>query len=310
MEEVKIDQNHIAIYIDLLGVSRRYEQNELGSLKRIHQIYDRFISHFKDESRYRVIKGMILPKATVFSDSLYISLPSEGAKLYDDSLYDYYALYMSGAAFLQAEMIIQENVFMRGGIASGINVYSEYSTSDFDIGDEHKDLLSVSSAFYKAVCEEKTAIYPIISTSSEIVHQIQNAPGKLAYREGIELPNSNLFFTSNKDGKETHFLNYLEEYIKDCLGFCKDSAEMIQFKMQCLESHKSAIINEYRKALCMKNKESLKVQLKYAWIAHEYHNIIVQKMITTAPNLDDGERLMISESEVKYPHDIESLLAP
>lgn len=286
-KEIEIDTLHMAVFADLLGISALYEEESEAALEKIHSATKVMRDYFKVEANARTDDNFsrLVPRAHFFSDSLYLSIPSEGVAIMHGSPYDYYGEYLTSVAFMQADMIIRHGIFMRGGIAMGKNIF----TSE----------LSVSKAFYKAYREEQNAIFPIIAFMPRLGEVIPSLKGVEAY--GYTPPSETLVFKASTGGKDIYFLNYLEHYIEDCESFVRPPTQenIDKYVREVLEIHKKAIIKEYNETYVNEPLSRQKILYKYSWLAHTYHNIIAKKLCPE--NID----LLISEDEIILPNRIE-----
>lgn len=234
----------IAAFIDILGFSEKLEHagDNIEELQEIYEILRCFYDQFnnKDENDWDDVK--------LFSDCAYIS-----SKLEDPtdqiSTYDHIGMILSGLAEAQGYLIVNENIFIRGGIDIGKIIKNE------------KDNIEVSSAYYRAYkIENNLAKYPIIRIGNKFIKQIDitECSGSQCY--GVSGPNDNLFMKcTGFDGELFYILNYIQIMIDNG----NDPNEI-------LLRHKTHIIESY------KTSKTFKIKEKYRWLGLYYHNKIVE----------------------------------
>lgn len=287
-DTIQEDSSHVAIFVDLLGVSSLYEQKEERELLRRLEIFQSY--HHKDiEEAGTFQQNNSFPSYKHFSDSLYVSIPSNGIKHINNSPYDYYGFYLSDIAFMQGQMAIEEGIFMRGGIYRGKCLRG--ATAE------------VSQAYYEAYKLESKAFYPIIAVMPELGGEIPEMFGKQAY--AYLPPNEELLYFYENDSNKLYFLNYLCRYIDYCLSCLSNPTEERQNKLifECLLKHKNNIITEYKSFSKKHDLASLEIKIKYCWLAYEYHNKIVKKYNIEVP------KLLIRKDEILAPTFLQYLKA-
>lgn len=239
----------IAAFIDMLGFSNKLERagNDIKALQKIYETLKCFYNEFnnKNENDWDEVR--------FFSDCAYIS-----SKLEDPTgktnIYDHLGIILSSLAQAQGYLIINKNIFVRGGIDIGKI-----------ITDEQEDI-EVSSAYYRAYTIEHTlARYPVIRIGEKFIEQINIKECSGYQCHGSIGPNDNLFIQcSGFDGELFYILNYLQIMINNNVS-------------ECLYRHKKYIIESYKK------NKTFKVKEKYRWLGLYYHN----KVIKNNPDLNE-----------------------
>lgn len=274
--------NHWAIYVDILGSSKRLEAagknvyNLLEIAKDTESFYNEFVDYFYKKYGQQSSLG----KVYTFSDGVYISIPENKKDWEDLDDYERVREKLVDVGFAQTRLIIGHGLFLRGGIFCGKRVYDINET------------VEASSAYYKAYkIEEEEAEYPIVKLDQSTAQKVYSLPGVKTYNDNWEpkTPGSIFWKATISDSEDIYFLDYLQCFFSVCGDdFGKDD------HYNALSNHKIQIINAYKE-----NADNLRVALKYAFLAHKYHNEYVEwksKMLC----LESFKDLLIKETEVPF----------
>lgn len=267
LEEQSITEEHLAAFIDILGFRSLLDKagHDEEKLREIHEIIEELNSWVEPRI------GVDTKQDRVFSDCIYMSSVSLGENPFY-SLYDHVGDIVHYISLMQAAMLIDKKIFVRGGIATGIKVFNN-------------DDIEVSSAYYEAYkVESKLAKYPIIRISEDAVQMILNSDGK--ENHAPPFPSDSLLknHISPNNNDSFYFVNYLRTAIEESYHY---------EPYEILIIHKENIIEEFEKASCPKIKN------KYRWLSHNYHNKIVDEILKEGLIAsDDVEDLRIDRNEI------------
>lgn len=274
--------NHWAIYVDILGSSKRLEAageniyNLLEIAKDTENFYNEFVDYYKKYGQQSS-----LGKVYTFSDGVYISIPENKKDWEDLNDYERVREKLVDVGFAQTRLIIGHGLFLRGGIYCGKRVYDINET------------VEASSAYYKAYkIEEEEAKYPIVKLDQSTAQKVYSLPGVKIYNDNWEpkTPGSIFWKATTSNSEDVYFLDYLQCFFLAC-------GEDDHYNTLC--NHKAQIIKAYKE-----NEDNLGVALKYAFLAHKYHNEYV-KWKSSEYNLGEIESLLIQKSDVPLLETIE-----
>lgn len=256
------EEQYLALFIDILGISDRLKEAKERSskLKSIGNNVKRFYTYIHKNFE-RGDAEISEAKVLTFSDSVYISIPTKLSCPKEDNSYFRIRSILNNIGIAQAELILSKNrkkIFLRGGVGLGYRVY------------DGKDV-EVSKAYYESYRMEQEAIYPIIKLTKEMTDQLGYFDGYKDFEcdDKESMPHKKLVMeTWGATGEKIYFLNYLKCYIED--GTEEDIDTI-------LSEHKQAIITAYEKVLKSKKRKIVKkkIALKYAFLAHRYHNVFL-----------------------------------
>jgi len=222
-KDIKYSERLVA-FIDILGFSHIINSDSNNDIENIK---------FFDENLRHVVKVLKDEYGKIFSIKMFsdcICLSCE----HDPEKFEYILAELS---YIQLHFSTS-GIFIRGGFAKGLHFENE--------------LLIYSKGLIQAYELEKSAIYPRILISSEVVDLIKH-----------ELVNKrkdgkNYYLMKSPDG--SYFLDYLD-------WLYSEGAEQNDF----LSYHKNSIINQLKK-----NKSNARITEMYKWLS-EYHNIKVDE---------------------------------
>lgn len=249
------DREHLAVFVDILGISKKYENagNDIQKLTEIAEIF-----HTLHEKSHEEWNSELAPEwgtCITFSDSSYSRVEKSSVRLGDGNATDYerYGFLLSCIGDLQSNLVINHGIFIRGGCAKGMRVY----------GCSKKYKEDASYAYYRAYSiESKEACIPLVVLDEELANSISKLQGHEYFGQDI---NASLIRKWKlKNGKEYFFIDYLKSFIED--NFSEHSPEEI------MERHKSRIISAYN------STSNDNARYKYSALAHYYHNEIVEEM--------------------------------
>lgn len=263
-------QQHFAVFVDILGTTGRLVEagKNASKLKGIARDIGAFYSAlYENTSEWGRVEDPSWGHFRPFSDNVYISIPVRNPDKKPD--YPYYRLVeeLTSIGIAQAKLILnpkRKRIFIRGGLTYGVRAY--YSKE-----------IEASNAYYEAYQLEKQAKYPIIRISEAAVKKIQSLRGYKDFENDvvIEKPFDILVWEEKLgDGRHLYFLDYLSCYLDSYFNpFPKLSCDTT------LESHKKALIEAYQNLDKQVNdeEERTKIGIKYAYLAHKYHNRYVIK---------------------------------
>ena len=272
VSEIK-NEKHLACFIDILGFSAKLEaaNNNKNMLREILKSLNKFYEEFMDEPPYLDESWGI---TRTFSDCIYISIPEDSLPSKNEaSQYDRVGLKLSEIGVAQARLIVngESAMFIRGGIHFGERVYKDSDTE-------------VSEAYYKAYTLERSVVFPVIGINADFARKLPRLSGfhQHANIPSQGRPNDNYVVTTKlKNGHTIHFLDYLQCFIDENYGY-----ESIN---KFLRRHKTAIIKAFKE-----NETKNSISIKYSYLAHNYHNVFIQRN-----NYDAS--LLIDETDIPKP---------
>lgn len=266
---------HTAAFIDLLGTSALFcdfKKNAVTIIKAYRAIR-KSLSKWPDAQK--ISNSGLFDKrcsVSIFSDSVVIFSPEN---IDNRTQFEADAHLAHSIARAQYDLIVNHGIFIRGGICSGPCVCSS-------------DGIFASEAFVSAYkLESQVANFPIIILPIEWVesmtqHRIRGGYEKV---DGFIYGDKNHFLRVTLNGKEYAFIHYLHYELINASNNPKNQDD----RMNILEAHKNAIIKAYNK---VKSSNPMAAQ-KYIWLAHQYHNYVVNS---------EGmpQQLQISEHDISH----------
>ena len=274
---------HVAAYVDILGFSEKMKnaKDDLEKLEVIEDELQTFYEIYSSNISTKLDPTLAWGQIQTFSDCAYISVPIAPHTKDDSSTYDRVASTMTEIGSAQAELLLKNQTFLRGGVDYGVKVCRKNEWGSVE----------VSSAYFSAyrIEEERTFPHPIIKVSERLATRFHNLPG--VENHGKAPGKDILWKVNNLEGKPTYFISYLQ-----CLFDLNDEADI----SEVLDNHKKAIVNAYHEY-----KNCSRIAEKYAFLAHNYHNEYVKwkKEMFRIENIDD---LIIKETEVPFLENIKN----